>query len=282
MDTATLGVLHDLTLLVWLALLFGIAAYKLVRDLHPAACWNLSGRVEARFYTSSDAMIVAAISMVLLGGLSALKPEAIAGEQAEATLSVSSVLAGIVTQLGMCVLLLIYLRMVRGLNPAELFGLQQMRVGWVFAVCLIIALPMLMLVNGSAYGMQMWLKDFWPDMDGQEAVEAFSKSKDPLAKMLLVVSAAIIAPLVEETIFRGFFYGVMKRYTDGFFAAICSSLLFAVVHLHIGTLLPLTVLALLFCVLYELTGSLLVPMLLHGLFNGTSLLVLLFFPDLQL
>jgi hypothetical protein len=58
-------------------------------------------------------------------------------------------------------------------------------------------------------------------------------------------------------------------------------LLFAVVHLHIGTLMPLTLLALIFCAVYELTGSLLLPMVLHGLFNGTSLMVMLFFPDMK-
>ena len=44
MDAATLGVLHDVTLLVWVALLFGVAAYKAVRELRPAACWNWGGR----------------------------------------------------------------------------------------------------------------------------------------------------------------------------------------------------------------------------------------------
>lgn len=97
----------------------------------------------------------------------------------------------------------------------------------------------------------------------------------------MIIAAAVIAPLVEELFFRGFIYGVMKRYTDGLFAALCSSILFAVVHMHVGTLLPLALLALIFCALYERTGSLLVPMLLHAAFNSVSLVVMLFFPEVK-
>jgi membrane protease YdiL (CAAX protease family) len=38
----------------------------------------------------------------------------------------------------------------------------------------------------------------------------------------------------------------------------------------------LWVLALLFCLAYEITGCLLVPMILHGIFNGVSIVAMLF------
>jgi membrane protease YdiL (CAAX protease family) len=281
MDAATLGVLHDLTLIVWVALLFGAVAYKAIRETHPSACWNWSGRVVARPYLTVDAMIVAGIAIFMLAGLKEALPLTEAKPVKELPLTVNATLVGIMVQLGMCVLMLMYLRMVRGLNPAELFGLRQMHPLKVIGTALLLWIPMLIVVNGSAFGMQQWLEGFWPDMDGQEVVEAFRSSKDPLAKALLIVSAAIIAPLVEETVFRGFIYGVIKRYTDGFFAALCSALLFAVIHMHVGTVVPLTLLALIFCAIYEVTGSLLVPMALHGLFNATSLAVMLFFPDVK-
>ncbi len=44
-----------------------------------------------------------------------------------------------------------------------------------------------------------------------------------LRKWLLVGTAVLVAPIVEETIFRGFIYGVMKRYTDRWFAMLLSS-----------------------------------------------------------
>ena len=86
----------------------------------------------------------------------------------------------------------------------------------------------------------------------------------------------VLGPLAEETLFRGFVYGVLKRYTDAPFAALASSLMFAIIHLHVGSLLPLCVLAMLFCIAYEITGCLLVPMLLHMIFNATSIVMMLF------
>ena len=281
MDAATLGVLHDITLIVWVALLLGAVAYKLVRELNPSAGWNWTGHVDARPYFTSDAILVAAIAAFLLFGLKEAISTTEIKSAADLPLTVNAALSGIMMQFGMCVLLLVYLQKVRGLNPAELFGLRQMRPLKVIGLGLLILIPMLIVVNGSALGMQVWMKDFWPNMDGQEAVESFRKSKDPLAKAMLVISAAIFAPLVEELVFRGFIYGVIKRYTDGFFAALCSALLFAVIHMHIGTVVPLTLLALIFCAMYELTGCLLVPMLLHSLFNATSLTAMLFFPDIK-
>ncbi|HYF37791.1 MAG TPA: CPBP family intramembrane glutamic endopeptidase, partial [Prosthecobacter sp.] len=111
----------------------------------------------------------------------------------------------------------------------------------------------------------------------QDLVEAFRATDNLAVKTLMVAAAAIVAPLVEETFFRGLFYGVIKRYTDGYFAALCSSLLFAVVHFHMGSFVPLVVLAFAFCLAYEVTGTLLVPMLMHAIFNGTSLVFLAFF-----
>jgi membrane protease YdiL (CAAX protease family) len=93
-------------------------------------------------------------------------------------------------------------------------------------------------------------------------------------RVIMAVAAVIVAPLVEETVFRGFVYGVVKRFTDPIFAAIVSSALFALAHFHLGSAVPLFVLALGFVGAYERTGSLLVPMLMHALFNAISLVAL--------
>jgi len=280
MDAPTLGVLRDTALLVWTALLFGVLAYQIMRALLPEAITSI-GRVQAGSFVSADAVLVAAISALLLGGLQSAAAVAADVKPEVAELSFSGTLVSIVIQLGICVGLLIYLQVVRGHNPAELFGLRRMNIFKAFGIGVMLIVPTLMLVNGSALGLNAWMQDFWPDLQGQETVEAFRRSDDVLAKIMLVVAAAIVAPLVEEIIFRGFIYGVLKRYTDGIFAALCSSLLFAIVHLHVGTMFPLALLALVFCAVYEYTGCLLVPMVMHGLFNATSLIVMVFFPQIQ-
>ena len=91
--------------------------------------------------------------------------------------------------------------------------------------------------------------------------------------LLFMAMAVLVAPLVEETIFRGYLYGVTKRFTDRWFASIFISFVFACVHQHLGSTAPLFVLAMGFSVAYELTGSLLVPMIMHAMFNGTNLIL---------
>ena len=57
-------------------------------------------------------------------------------------------------------------------------------------------------------------------------------------------------------------------------AALLSSLLFAAVHGSLTALVPLFVLALVLCWVYERSGSLVAPVVVHMLNNATSLLPL--------
>lgn len=283
MDAATVGVLRDVTLLVCLALVLGMIVYQLIRATRPAAEWSNMGKVDAGLFLWLDGLVVAGIAALLLSGLMSGSHEA-AGAAAEAAqgdleLNSGSLFLNILFQLIICSVLLFYLRGLRDLNPLELFGFRQLTLGQVLARAVGFILPTIILISFFSYGITEWMKGFWPEMQAQQPVEGFRNSTDPLAKGLLVVAAVIVAPLVEETVFRGFIYGVLKRYTDGFFAALCSSLLFAVVHLHIGSMFPLAALALVFCLAYELTGSLAVPMVMHGVFNGTSIVMMILNPE---
>jgi len=83
--------------------------------------------------------------------------------------------------------------------------------------------------------------------------------------------AALVAPVTEEFIFRGYFYGVLRRYVGVIPAMLFTSALFAAIHMNGPVFLPLFVLAMCLTLAYEATGSLLVPMLMHALFNSVML-----------
>ena len=93
-------------------------------------------------------------------------------------------------------------------------------------------------------------------------------------KFLLGAAAVFVAPVAEEVIFRGFLYGVTKRFSDRWFATLFTSLFFACVHRHVGSVVPLFTLAIGFSMAYEATGCLMVPMAMHAMFNGINLLLL--------
>jgi membrane protease YdiL (CAAX protease family) len=108
----------------------------------------------------------------------------------------------------------------------------------------------------------------------QEIVRAFSETPNPALRLFIAVTACVVAPAVEELTFRGFLYPIFKKFTDLPFAALFTSLFFGVVHQHLGGFLPLSALGLLLVFAYELTGSLAVPVIIHALFNTTSVTII--------
>jgi uncharacterized protein len=113
----------------------------------------------------------------------------------------------------------------------------------------------------------------------QGIVELFSGSRTIEQRVMIIVFAVAIAPMVEEFLFRFFLYGVIKRYFGRFLGIIANALLFAAAHTHLPSFMPLFVLGSCFTVAYEWSSSLLVSMTMHSLFNSLTLVVLAF-PEL--
>lgn len=277
-DSATAAIMRDLAALSFLAMFAGLLAYGLARIglRWPAVS---RGRVRVAFFDPRDVWVAVCLMMFLLfstgifiADATLASPDPVASGGAHDLLTVAT---GIVFLLLLCGLLLVFLRVLRGLDPAEVFGLRVMSAGRAARLALAIIIPVYVLITIIAGAVvKLWLEDLWPDLDPQEAVQAFKDAGSPAVRALMIVAAVVVAPIVEETIFRGYVYGVLKRFTDGWFAALCSSLLFAIVHAHVGSAVPLFLLALSFCAAYEFSGSLLVPMWMHAFFNATSMILI--------
>jgi membrane protease YdiL (CAAX protease family) len=113
----------------------------------------------------------------------------------------------------------------------------------------------------------------------QGIVELFNDSQTIQQRVLIIVLAVAIAPLVEEFVFRFFLYGVVRRYLGRTVGLAANSLLFAAVHAHVPSAAPLFVLGACFTIAFEWSGSILVPMAMHALFNSLTLTALAF-PEL--
>ncbi|HMF46415.1 MAG TPA: type II CAAX endopeptidase family protein [Candidatus Udaeobacter sp.] len=110
----------------------------------------------------------------------------------------------------------------------------------------------------------------------QSIVEFFSASQTIGQRIMIIVFAVAIAPIVEEFVFRFFIYGVLKRYIGCLLGVILSALLFAAAHAHFPSFVPLFVLGSCFAIAYEWSGSILVTMTMHSLFNSLTLIALAF------
>jgi len=96
-----------------------------------------------------------------------------------------------------------------------------------------------------------------------------------LGLAIIVVLAVVVAPIAEETLFRGFiFAGVRNRYGYSW-AAVLSAMLFSFAHLQPGALLPIFIVGLLLAWLYMRTGSIWTCILAHCAYNSLALLFMI-------
>jgi membrane protease YdiL (CAAX protease family) len=85
----------------------------------------------------------------------------------------------------------------------------------------------------------------------------------------------LIAPLAEETIFRGFIYGWLRRWVPVLPAVVISAAIFSAAHLVLVLGLPLFGVGVILALLYEYSDSLLPGAIVHGLFNLVGIIAIL-------
>ena len=276
-DSNTLAVLRDVVCIAILAAFLGAAAYGYLRRSIPMLAWDHGGRVPVGQFGTADWLVALLLTLLLTSTLLFAPPQSGSTIKHEALSDVEQL--GAVAQTLMMDLMLVglvvgFMRVIRDFDPAELFGLRLMKVSRAFLKALGWILPAYLVIRGVTEVASHFLDGVWPDMGPQSAVKILQNTKNPLVKLAMALTAAIVAPLAEEILFRGFIYGVLKRYTDTYFAGLLSAVLFAAIHLHVGLFLPLFALGLIFVAAYEATGCLLVSIFMHALFNGSQELLM--------
>jgi membrane protease YdiL (CAAX protease family) len=116
--------------------------------------------------------------------------------------------------------------------------------------------------------------------DSQMIVRYFLEHPDLKHRAAVILMAVVVAPVAEEVLFRGYFYGVIRRFGGRIPALLTSSLIFAAIHVHLPSMPGLLLLAISLCLLYEHTGSLWGPITMHAAFNASTIAALIFFPEL--
>jgi membrane protease YdiL (CAAX protease family) len=178
-----------------------------------------------------------------------------------------------VIELGLVGFIALFLKL-RNFKLIRLTGIARLSFRRAFItgfILLIVAYPLIVLAD--------WMTARIAGFSGsnrQGIIELFSASQFLEQRVLIIVLAVAVAPLAEEFIFRFFLYGVLRRYAGRVIALVLSALLFAGVHAHLPSFAPLFVLAACFTLAYEWSGSLLVSMTMHAMFNSLTLLALAF------
>ena len=98
-----------------------------------------------------------------------------------------------------------------------------------------------------------------------------------LDPVLVVVAIVFFAPIAEELFFRGIVFNAWLRESGRRWAYVGSAALFAVIHLSLASLLPIFLLGLALAWVYQRTGNLLAPIVMHATVNGISVAAALAF-----
>jgi membrane protease YdiL (CAAX protease family) len=103
-------------------------------------------------------------------------------------------------------------------------------------------------------------------------------SKNSTVFLTIMILAVVVAPVIEEIMFRGVFYSWLRSFLSPIFAIPISAFIFAIIHPQgaIG-IVPLTLIGMMLAFLREWRGSLVAPMLAHACVNGGTMLMLYLF-----
>ena len=104
-------------------------------------------------------------------------------------------------------------------------------------------------------------------------IELLTKHQQLPLIISVLLSAAIIIPILEEMIFRGLFQTMLRSFTGkAWLSIIITSVFFALIHINREHWPALFVLSVGMGYSYEKSGSLFRPIFIHAFFNATSVI----------
>ena len=267
---AAFGAAPSFALNAFFALYFLASVYvyiSLVRQI--GARTSVFASEPTKTFGLPEAILAGALILFLLLSISA------SASRPSVELSARNLLANLLFTMFVVLFIMTFLQL-RGFDLSSIAGF--FKIGFVRAlstgtILLLAAYPLILLANTITQRL------FGSDSSKQNIVEVFSGSHTIAQRIMIIVFAVAIAPVVEEFLFRFFLYGVIKRYLGSFLGIIVNAVLFAAAHTHYPSFVPLFVLGSCFTIAYEWSGSILVAMTMHSLFNSVTLIVLAF-PEL--
>ncbi len=98
--------------------------------------------------------------------------------------------------------------------------------------------------------------------------------------ILAFTTLVVIAPIAEETLFRGYLYGKLKNFVPFWVAILITSVLFGFIHGDWNLAVDTFALSVILCLLREYTGSIWASILLHMAKNGLAFYIIFINPSL--
>jgi membrane protease YdiL (CAAX protease family) len=211
------------------------------------------------------------LGMIVVRGYSS----ALSKEEVDQPVNVLIMLAGTLTYQGATLVMIgVFLRIHR-LNWSEAFGFKAPRLARTLGLAALAAALVIPLAMALGEVARRILEGAGRSPQVQESVKALQTTDSFEQQVYFGIITVIVAPFVEEVLFRGILYPTVKQFGFPRFAVWSTSILFAMFHVNAMAFVPLVFMAVILTLLYETTGNLLAPIVTHALFNATNLALLL-------
>ena len=192
----------------------------------------------------------------------------------ETKLNLARLLASAISFNGFGVLAILWmLRSIRA-NWADAFGMRWAQLPRALGLGLVFFLGVMPPVWTLLAISQMVCHWLGRPVSPQDMAELFLDTDSTALQVAIGFVAVVAAPVFEELFFRGLAYPVLKERFGVAAAMLITSVVFAGIHFHEPSFLPLVGLAMALTVAYEATGNLAVPIVMHSLFNLTTILLM--------
>jgi len=130
-------------------------------------------------------------------------------------------------------------------------------------------------------GKRIWGQDY--SLEQHEELKTIAEYSQLSLRILIFITTLIVAPVLEEMLFRGMFQTMirssfelrlpnLKSQYRIWLAILISSALFAIIHQNIGHWPALFILAICLGYSYEKSGSLFRPIFIHSFFNSIAVI----------
>ena len=138
---------------------------------------------------------------------------------------------------------------------------------------IVLIFPLLLISISTLFYVDLFLKPLFPELlklltKSSEVLQTFAISSDWYRFAIFAIFAIILAPIVEEIVFRGVIFSFFSKYTSRKVAVLCTACMFAAFHLNALQFLQLFVLGVVFQILFIYHKSIYPCIIYHSINNA--------------
>lgn len=182
---------------------------------------------------------------------------------------IEALVSGITAYGAVFFMVLLFVRVRRHASLAAL-GIRRVQWRWILA-----ALPFIFLAFALESITGLLSQSLFPQTPANQCIDIRNAYQGAL--WLAIIGVAIVAPVVEEIVFRGMVFGWLRGRLPVVWAVVISAVLFSLEHigfLQVTLFLPIFSTGIVLAILYHHAGSVWPTVLVHGIFNLIATLVL--------